>query len=205
MSKWSYAKGIIEVSPYGRTQAECRYILETVLSHLPKVTGSEENMYTHIVQCAGTNTSCSHDEFGKYVQDGWMRYQSNYIIVIEGYFRDREFDETCRAFIKWLTRLAKRVWVMSCLIEVSGNTKNWEKKSAIISPNSDYLQSIFETYSWCGEGTVNWCEYLIWREPRNKKGQMLEGKPDFPDGGCLDLMTEREKKKRLYSNNKRSR
>lgn len=195
MSKWAYAKGIVEVSPYGRTQAECRYILETVLAHLPKVTGSEEDMYTHIVQCGGHNTSCSHNEFGERNKDEWMHYQDNYIITIEGHFRDREFYETYRAFIKWLTRLAKRVWVYSCFVRISGNTENWEEKSTIIDLND--LYDLFEDYSWCGEGTVNWCEYLIWRKPRNKKGQKLDGKPDFPDGSCLDLMTEKERTKRL--------
>ena len=55
MSFWSYVKGMIEVYPMGRTQAEKRYILETVLSHLPPVTGSEENMKAHIVQKSGFN------------------------------------------------------------------------------------------------------------------------------------------------------
>lgn len=198
MSKWTYTKGIIEVTPYGRTQAECRYILETVLAHLPKLTGSEEDMYTHIVQCAGHNTSCSCNEFSEWIKNDWMRYQDNYIITIEGHFRDREFDETYRSFIKWLTRLAKRVWVNSCLVRISGNTASWEEKSTVI--NLDNLHDYFEDYSWCGNGTVNWCEYLIWQEPRNKKGQILCGKPDFPDGGCLDLMTEKEKARRLHSN-----
>lgn len=201
MSKWAYTKGIIEVSPYGRTQAECRYILETVLAHLPKIIGSEEIMYTHIIQCAGRNTFCSHNEFGEWVKDGWLEYQGNYIITIEGHFRDREFDETYRAFVKWLTRLAKRIWVDSCLVRISGNTANLEEKSTVINLNN--LHDLFETYSWRSEGTVNWCEYLIWREPRNKKGQRLDGKPDFPDGGCLDLMTEKERTKRLCLNKRK--
>lgn len=201
MSKWAYAKGIVEVTPYGRTQAECQYILETALAHLPKVTGSEEDMYTHIVQCAGHNISCSHNEFGEWNKGDWSDYQNNYIIVIEGHFRDREFDETYRAFVKWLTRLTKRIWVNSCLVRISGNTENWEEKSTVIDLND--LYDLFEDYSWCGEGTVNWCEYLIWREPRNKKGQRLDGKPDFPDGGCLDLMTEKERIKRLCLNKRK--
>lgn len=198
MSKWSYVKGIVEVSPSGRTQAECRYILETVLAHLPKVTGSEEDMYTHIVQCAGHSTSSSCNEFGEWMKNSWLKYQDNYIIVVEGHFRDREFDETYRSFVKWLNRLAKRIWVNSCLIRISGNTKNWEEKSEII--NLDNLCDCFEDYSWCGNGTVNWCEYLMWQEPRDKKGQISYGKPDFHDGGCLDLMTEKERVKRLHLN-----
>lgn len=198
MSKWSYAKGIIEVMPYGRTQAECRYILETVLAHLPKVTGSEEDMYTHIIQHSGHNVACSHDEFSNLSNlNKWFEYQEYYTIVIEGYFRDREFDETYRSFVKWLIRFAKRVYVQSCFVKVSGVTEDWEQKSAIIDMG-DRLKDMFEWYSWCGEGTVNWCEYLMWQPPRNKKGIQLCGKPDFSDGACLEMMSERERNKRLY-------
>lgn len=42
MSFWSYVHGTVTVQPLGRTQSEKRYILDTVLSHLPKVTGSEK-------------------------------------------------------------------------------------------------------------------------------------------------------------------
>ena len=52
MSYWTYITGVIEVCPMGRTQPEKRYILDTVLEHLPKVTGSERNMSIHIVQKA---------------------------------------------------------------------------------------------------------------------------------------------------------
>ena len=37
MSYWTYVNGTVIVSPMGRTQAEKRYILDTVLSHLPRV------------------------------------------------------------------------------------------------------------------------------------------------------------------------
>ena len=39
MSWWTYIHGTIVVSPTGRTQAEKRYVLDTVLDHLPRVTG----------------------------------------------------------------------------------------------------------------------------------------------------------------------
>lgn len=196
MSNWSYIKGVIDVSPYGRTQAECRYILETVLSHLPRVIGSEEDMYTHIVQCAGYNTSCSHNEFGEWTKDSSNQYQSNYMVIVEGYFRDKLFDETYRSFVKWLTRLSKRVWVDSCFVHVWGDTEKELKSSTIIS-NS--LSDMFEPFSWCKEGTVNWSEYLIWKQPRDRHGNRLDIKPDFPDGSCLSLMSEKERQKYLFN------
>ena len=36
MSWWTYVNGLIMVEPVGCTQPEKRYILETVLAHLPK-------------------------------------------------------------------------------------------------------------------------------------------------------------------------
>lgn len=38
---WTYVQGLIELGAPGRTQAEKDYILQTVINHLPKVTGSE--------------------------------------------------------------------------------------------------------------------------------------------------------------------
>lgn len=50
MSSWTYVSGLIKVSPVGRTQAEKRYTLETVLAHLPAVSGSEGYMDVYIIQ-----------------------------------------------------------------------------------------------------------------------------------------------------------
>lgn len=121
MSYWTHIVGTITVSPMGRTQAEKRYILETVLDHLPRVTGSERDMNIHIVQKAGFDSASSCDEFGMVTNNlkdsygdrsrrrGWLHTQNEYILVVEGNFRDRFFNDTYREFIKWLCRLAKRV------------------------------------------------------------------------------------------------
>lgn len=50
MSSWTYVHGTIVASPPGRTQHEKRYILETVLDHLPVVTGSERDMEVYVIQ-----------------------------------------------------------------------------------------------------------------------------------------------------------
>ena len=63
MSSWTYVHGTIVVSPLGRTQHEKRYILETVLDHLPVVTGSERDMEVYVIQKRGYNSSSSSDEF----------------------------------------------------------------------------------------------------------------------------------------------
>lgn len=64
MSYWTYVTGVITVEPLGRTQPEKRYILETVLEHLPKVTGSERDMHINVVQNYGHDSSCNCNEFG---------------------------------------------------------------------------------------------------------------------------------------------
>lgn len=173
MSYWTHITGTITVSPMGRTQAEKRYILETVLEHLPIVTGSERDMNVHIVQKAGHNSSSSCDEFGMNTNNlkddygyhsykhGWLDVQIEYILVVEGDFRDRFFDDTYKEFVKWLCRLAKRVEVYNVLVKIDSD----DKGSRVICENDDYDNAyarMFEIPSWCSNEESNWCEYLMW-------------------------------------------
>ena len=167
MSYWTHISGTVTVFPMGRTQAEKRYILETILDHLPRVTGSEEDMHVHIVQKYGHDTSCSHDEFGVMARhkgpENWIEQQSYYILVLEGDLRDRMFDETLRELNKWLNRLAKRAGIHDVLIRVTG----WEKEYII--SNSEPYQDMCEWPSWCKEsnGEPCWCEYLMWEPAKD--------------------------------------
>lgn len=179
MSSWTYVKGMVYVSPMGRTQAETRYILDTVLEHLPIVSGSECDMNVYVVQPKGHNSSSSCDEFGyetnnlvdrygsKSRKSGWLNTQTTYILVLDGNLRDREFEQTYRELQKFLCRLAKRVSVDRIMVEVSG----WNKSMLI--DDSDAYYDMFERPSWSciNEGVAdedkssNWCEYLMWKEP----------------------------------------
>lgn len=178
MSSWTYVNGTIEVHPMGRTQAEKRYILETVLDHLPYVTGSERDMNVYIIQKNGYNSSSSHTEFGVYGGYlGWskknlsLETQDEYILVVNGAFRDREFEQTYREFQKWLCRLAKRVVVEDVLVEVKG----WKRSTLIRNPEMNkkpwdtVYGQMFEDPSWFRDKKdkdefkePNWCEYLMW-------------------------------------------
>lgn len=178
MSWWSYIHGTIEVSPMGRTQAEKRYILDTVLDHLPRVTGSEGDMDVYVIQKNGYNSSSSCDEFGQVTNNlvdyygyksrerGWLRMQDNYILVVDGSLRDREFEETFRAFQKWLIRLAKRVSIESVLVKIS----DYDREKLIQDKNK-YYSNLFETPSWSGEsdGEPAWYEYLLWQPMKNNR------------------------------------
>lgn len=163
MSFWSYVRGMIEVYPMGRTQAEMRYILETVLSHLPPVTGSEGNMKAHIVQKSGFNYSSSADEFGQDTGMGNSHYgrffdtQSCYFLVVEGDLRDRLFDHAYEEFQKWLCRLAKRVRVKDVMVKIN----EFDQHILIQNDKEKYTQ-MYEDPSWGEEGSMNWCEYLMW-------------------------------------------
>lgn len=176
MSCWTYVSGMIVVSPMGRTQAEKRYILETVLDHLPLVTGSEGNMDVYIVQKNGHDESSSHTEFGMW--GGYRNWktlstdiQSKYILVVDGNLRDRMFDQTFREFQKWLCRLAKRVWVEDVMVEV----KAYEEVSLIRNTNDIYTK-MFEDPTWCNDDEYsepNWCEYLMWDRARKYDYPMM--------------------------------
>lgn len=84
MSSWTYIQGTITVSPIGRTQAEKRYILDTVLAHLPIVSGSEKDMDVYVIQKNGHNSSCSCDEFGEEL-----------IILLIGMVIEQEVEGCC--------------------------------------------------------------------------------------------------------------
>lgn len=115
MSSWTYIHGTITASPIGRTQAQKRYILDTVLAHLPIVYGSEKDMDVYVIQKNGHNSYCSCDEFGERTNNLVDRYgnrirsrgmlctQDEYILVVDGALRDREFNQTYREFAKWLS------------------------------------------------------------------------------------------------------
>jgi hypothetical protein len=175
MSWWTYIRGSIIVAPLGRTQPEKTYILDTVLEHLPRVTGSEGDMEIYVNQVRGHNSSSSHDEFGMRTNNlidyygqksrrGWHETQSEYIITVNASLRDRHFEETKREFIKWLTRLAKRVIVRSVLVTVEGDYHG----KMIINEKGGAFYHMFEDTSWYQmrkkekHPEPNWCEYLMW-------------------------------------------
>ena len=170
MSWWTFVKGVVEVEVPGRTQAEIRYVLESVLDHLPCVTGSECDMNVYISQRAGHNCSSSCDEFGlktnnlkdydgfKTRKYGWLETQSRYMLTVDGALRDREFEETKREFMKWLCRLAKRLNVYSVVVKISDYSK-----SMIISKVAPFDQM----FEW-KDGEKRWTSYLLWeRDPQS--------------------------------------
>lgn len=171
MSAWTYITGVITVDPMGRTQPEKRYILGTVLEHLPAVTGSEKDMHVHVIQKHGYSGSCSHNEFGEWIPGKRHKTQREYLLIVEASLRDRHFETTLRELNKWLNRLAKRAGIHEILLRLKGySAKNYEAKELIISDAKPYRE-MCEWPSWCEEsgGEPAWCEYLMWDRAKNSE------------------------------------
>ena len=198
MSSWVYINGTITVSPIGCTQAQKRYVLDTVLEHLPLVTGSEKDMDVYVIQKNGHNSSCSCDEFGERTNNlidwygdktrsrGMLCTQDEYILVVDAALRDREFDQTYREFMKWLVRLGKRVMIYNVLVKINGYNKSTIIKDYCVK-NEKYswqnvFDNLFENPSWTNDdGEVNWCEYMLYPRAKDSDYPMILAYKYFND------------------------
>lgn len=168
MSVWAYVNGSIYVTAAGRTSAETRYILETVLDHLPRVSGSERDMKVFITSSDYCWGSQPWDEFGLQTDKANIRHgidmetNEKYILTLDGFLCDREFRETVREFMNWLCRLAKRVYINDLCVKVHDKCGN-----KLVLTDPDPFSAMAEAPSsmdWHGESA--WWEYLMWeREP----------------------------------------
>lgn len=204
MSYWTHILGVLEVSPMGRTQHEKTYILNTVLDHLPRVTGSEGDMHVIVNVSEDETTSCSHDEFGmrtdnlinwygdKSRKDGWLRYTDTYYLTIYGNLRDRLFIETFRELQKWLIRLAKRVNVEQ--IDVTLRADDRKSPYHFWYEHGSAYDEMYERPSWANDdGEPMWCEYLMWE--RDPDGMMpLKHVYKYFDDENVDKEMERRKR-----------
>lgn len=198
MSSWTYITGTVTVSPIGRTQPEKRYILDTVLAHLPIVSGSERDMDVYVIQKNGHNSSCSCDEFGERTNNlvdwygnrirnrGMLRTQDEYILVVDAALRDREFNQTYREFVKWLVRLGKRVMIDNILVKIGGYDKVAVIKDYCVQNEKYSYQNVFlnlfEDTSWMNDnGEVNWCEYMLYPRAKDSDYPMMLAYKYFND------------------------
>ena len=177
MSWWTYITGSIRVSVPGRSQPEVQYILDTVLDHLPHVTGSEQDMHVHAIREDGYSSFSSVDEYGMRTdnlidtygdrsRNGWLRVQDNYIIVLSAHLRDRELRETKEEFMRWLTRLAKRLLIDDVFVRI------WDYDGEFVINEREKFSRMHEDPSWCrskySTGEPSWWEHLMWEEdPRS--------------------------------------
>lgn len=151
MSMWTYVRGLIELGVPGRTQAEKDYILQTVIDHLPKVTGSEYGMNVYTIRANGHNRWSNRDELDHLNYD--FRTQSRYFLVLDGHLRDRRYKETFKELNKFLNRLAKRLPVDSMYVQVY--TYDHSHIHTFTNEN-DYYGKMFESED-------PWYKYLMWK------------------------------------------
>ena len=179
MSYWTHVLGAIKVTPMGRTQYEKTYILNTVLDHLPIVSGSEKDMNVLVNVDPYCNSSRNFDEFMQRTNNlrdrygdrsrahGWVSVSDYYLLTIIGDLRDRMFNQTFQELQKWLCRLAKRVDVREANISISADDRREPYFIHELSWDNPYSK-MFEEPSWVkkSDGEPTWCEYLMWeRDP----------------------------------------
>ena len=174
MSCWTYIQGSIIVDVRGRSQPEKQYIISSILEHLPRVTGSEGDMEVYLQQRAGENCSSSCDEYGyrtnnlkdwygSKTRSGMLSTQSEYIITVRAGLRDRVFEQTRTEFMKWLIRLAKRVWVQEVLVRIDSDIGE-----SMLLNLPDGMYEVLESPSWSikrhpyDADDFWWCEHLMW-------------------------------------------
>lgn len=148
MSSWTYIQGLIELDVPGRTQAEKNYILQTVIDHLPKVTGSEKPMNVYTIQTAGYDSWQNFDEFYNRVED--FKTQSRYFLVLDGNLRDRHYKDTFKELNKFLNRLAKRLIVDSVYVRLYDYNHSYT-----FTNKNDCYGKMFENED-------PWYNYLMW-------------------------------------------
>ena len=181
MSCWTTVRGTLGVIPMGETDPHRRYVLETVLAHLPVVTGSEGdmNVYINLSHSGYSHSDC--DEFGKMTNNlktrdgrrdrlhGWREESEHFLLTLEGHLRDRERSETYRELMKWLCRLSKRVIVDDLLIKVESS---WEP--ALIIDNPVPFFEMFEPHHSITGGDPAWYEFMLWERADSGLPRLLE-------------------------------
>lgn len=154
MSQWTYVNGVIKVDTFSRSSAETLYLVQTVVNHLPAISGSEGDVQYYITIENGYNTSSNVDEFNNFsnLGNGWtgrrlFEYQSCALITMSGALRDRTFEETLRETTKALARLSSRLFVDECIVLV----------------RSYWNSFVFDNPKWMKDMDVSdWCRDLLW-------------------------------------------
>ena len=96
-----------------------------------------------------------------WTDEGQGHIQDRYFLVLEGDLRDREFDETKKEMLKWLTRLSKRMLVDSVLVVVNGDYRG----GSLLIDDSEPFEEMYE-WKWdpeTDESRRTWTDYLMWR------------------------------------------
>ena len=147
MSAWSsYVYGVVIVDTLGKTNAESMYIAQTVINHLPKIYGIDDEVkyYLNLSNSFPSTSNC--DEFLNRSNLGIKKYRhhrfehnSKVIITIEGYLGYFSFENAVKEVTKVLSRLSSRLWVTDCLVIVTGSTPSCDFSNQFIFNNPEWI------------------------------------------------------------------
>lgn len=161
MSSWTYVTGVIEVDTFGRSDAEAMYMAQTVVNHLPRITGSEGCAKFYLSRPDGYCASSNVDEFHKASNLFNDKYrccfviQPKVLITIQGSLRDRLFGQTLKETTKMLARLSAKLYVSDCLVKVQSDMNE---------------KFIFDNPRWIQHREVtDWCRNLLWKFDEEEK------------------------------------
>jgi hypothetical protein len=151
----------------GRTQPEIKYILDTVLDHLPNLERVYGKVSIHTIQKTGYNGSRYGNEFLQRNQKE-NKTQSEYLIILDGTMMATDYETPLQQFEKWICRLAKRVKIKEVFVKL------WNREKEIILTDAEPYYGMYEEPSWTvcwpyheklpssPDEPSNWCEYLMW-------------------------------------------
>ncbi len=126
MSVWTYVNGVIKVDTFANSSARAMYVAQTVVNHLPKISGSECDVQYYLSLVEGYNLSSNCDEFDQpsnLCNRGrihMFKAQTCVLITMDGSLRNREFHRTLFETTKALSRLSSRLLIQECLVSVRG-------------------------------------------------------------------------------------
>ena len=174
MSNWTYIYGTIKVAPIGRSQAEKRFILETVLNHLPIIKGSENPLRHYIIQHDGYDSSSNQDEF---YWNKYTRLQSTYTVILDGKLRNADTDKIATLLREWIKRFAQRILIKDIYVKLTDHSNGTE--ITYTNESFDYYK-LFQDSFEKDSPVHKWCDFLMFdRDLAPKPMKYEESKCDY--------------------------
>lgn len=130
--------GLIRVGVWVNLEFDQGYCnLRTVLRHLPAVRDEEGDMSVDIVEPQKTYHRWYTDSLGTHKNNCPELSGPHEELFVSVFFSPRRlsFDDTLRAFTKWLTRLGRNVPILDLCVKIEG----WDRRVIIDDPEPWYL------------------------------------------------------------------
>ena len=120
--------GTVVLTSYYGCDEYSEYMFKRTLNHMPKIAlDTEDDVFdVHLVHSNVVTTESTHDDFNnsRPWNHDFFKFRERFIVVLDGRFYDRTFDEIKRFLVKWLVRLNKRFWLDAVCVRVWDNRDN---------------------------------------------------------------------------------